>query len=85
MKNIITIKKDSIMESCLYYAKKNYTPSRSDKARKCQKEKIMHNAMMLRFKGTELEKYMPLAVKELKHCYHVKVRLWLIYPNKKTI
>lgn len=76
MKKIITIKKDKIMESCLYYAKKNYHPSRREKALKIQSECILHNAMLLRFKGTELEKYLPLNVKELKTCYHVKIKLF---------
>lgn len=77
MKNIINIQKnDYLFESCLYYAKKNYTPSRSDKQRKCQNEKIMHNALLLFFgQKPILNKYLPCEVKELKNCYHVKVKL----------
>lgn len=73
MRNIITIKKDAIIESYLYYARKNYVPSRSDKARKCQEEKIMHKAFSLYLRDKGMQEYRPYRIKELKHCYHVKI------------
>ena len=72
MKNIISIKKDQIIESYIYYARKNYVPSRSDKARKCQESKIMNKAFSNYFKDKGIN-YIPYRIKELKNCYHVEI------------
>lgn len=73
MKNIITIKKDSIIESYIYYARKNYTPCGNVKVRKCQEEKIMYKAFSLYLRDKGMYEYRPKKIKELKHCYHVEI------------
>lgn len=76
MRNIITVKKNDLdFIRCYEEYKKEYTPSRSDKARKCQPQMIMHGALVKYFKLKGINKT-PAAVKELKCCYHVKYQRW---------
>ena len=73
MRNIITVKKNDLdFIRCYEKYKKEYTPSRSDKERKCQQNKIMHGALVKYFKLKGIKR-LPAAVKELKCCYHVSL------------